>query len=225
MEAIGIIERVKNAKNKSNEAQNNEAEVIEDFTNKIAEKINGGNTNKSYTIGQEVTIKGEKFYVMETSESSKATVKLLAEKNITTDTLEQSDSAPTVRFSSTNYWNSETTWPVDLNNYTIPDGETSIITIANAYGEKIGGSGTIGRLMTMEEVGSLGGAKDTGKTSNCPSWINTTSYWLGSGTSYSYAGCVWGSVKDYGGYNYDNSTDYGVRPVIEILKSKIESNN
>ena len=63
-------------------------------------------TYTAYNVGDQVTVGGEKFYVIKASSASEEKVTLLAEKNIDTTIMAQSDSANTVVFSSTKYWSS-----------------------------------------------------------------------------------------------------------------------
>ena len=76
-----------------------------------------------------------------------------------------------------------------------------------------------GRLMSQEEAVSLGCSKSsyTCKYSpaTAPSWVYSTSYWLGSAGNN---GSSWGVNSD-GGFDSDyfyNDNSYGCRPVIEI---------
>lgn len=183
----------------------------------------GGATYTPYSVGDEVELKSdsnEHFYVIKASGEDEEKVTLLAKKNIDTTTLAQSDSAGTVAFSSTNYWSSISgiTYPYDLNN-TATSAERDAIAKAKAYGTSKGGTG---RLMTVGEVVALGGDMDNYDSSACPSWINSSNYWLGSAYSAYF---VW-DVNGERGYlnygNYGSGRYFGVRPVIEISKSLIQ---
>ena len=130
-------------------------------------------------------------------------------------------------FSSTNYWwDSTNSKMIDANLNTCPlNGATSIITDAKAYGTKVGGTG---RLMTLEEVEDLGGSTSDWSTSGCPTWINKVdenkklNFWLGSADSNFCVWVVFGGNSFLYGDDYDDYDDgFGVRPVIEISKSKI----
>ena len=208
-------------------------EINGEWYNSIDEYVKGESSNEptepedptgytAYTIGQEVTIGTENFYVLKDSDATQETVTLLAKDCIDTN-LVQSSSAGYVAFSSTNYWSSETEYPLDLNNYTIPADATSIITTAKDYGANLGGTG---RLMTYEEAIALQTANSdilygrNGKSSG--TYLN---YWLGSADDTIY-------VRYVGGYDdfmhvdpFDlrgsNIYGYAVRPVVEISKSSI----
>ena len=78
--------------------------------------------------------------------------------------------------------------------------------------------------MTVEEVVELGGSISENSTSGCTdekAFINTQNYWLGS--AYSGYG-VWFVHGERGflRHGFFNGDYYGVRPVIEVLKSSIE---
>ena len=192
---------------------------------------NGEVELKTLKVGDEVTYQGENFYVIGFS-ADKTKVNLLAKYNLKADGSSQDTTGADnpCAFSSRNYWDPDEvlSYPdtttgkyPDLNDETkYPKGNaTSIVTTAKAYGKSLGATG---RLMTVEEVVALGGSIDKGSTSKCPSFINTQNYWLGSAE---YGGCVWHvlgmSSSLYGGAN-DHDVDYGLRPVIEVLKSSIE---
>ena len=150
-------------------------------------------TYTAYNVGDQVTVGGEKFYVIKASSASEEKVTLLAEKNIDTTTMAQSDSANTVVFSSTKYWSSieGITYPYNLNGVET-SVSTDVINIAKAYGTAKGGEG---RLMTVEEVVALGGNKNIKSSASCPSWINTANFWLGSANSTDRVWFVVGDVS------------------------------
>ena len=175
--------------------------------------------DSTYNVGDKVMVGGENFYVIKASSASEEKVTLLAEKNIDTTTMVQSDSANTIAFSSTNYWKNieGITYPYNLNGVET-SVSTDVINIAKAYGTAKGGEG---RLMTVEEVVALGGSMDAHSTESCPSWINTANFWLGSALG---TGGVWGVYGEYSGldgYSFGIDNNFGVRPVIEISKSLI----
>ncbi len=178
-----------------------------------ADTDNSGTKN----VGDIVTDStGEKFYIMSTEGDKYA---LLAEKNIDTTTMKQSDSANTIAFSSTNYWSSieGITYPYNLNN-TATSANTDAIAIAKAYGTAKGGEG---RLMTYEEANEL---KDI--NSEMIYGTNTTAgylkSWLGSAGNANIVCCVNGGNSGLVYSRFGNANNYGVRPVIEISKDLIK---
>ena len=134
--------------------------------------------------------------------------------------MKQSDSAGTESFCTDpdstyeGYWTSieGITYPCDLNS--VESERATAINYAKAYGTAKGGTG---RLMTVEEARGITGTESG--TINSPAWIKTTSYWLSSASSDTL---VW-NVYDggLGDRLFGSGSDYGVRPVIEISKSKI----
>ncbi len=177
-------------------------------------------TYTAYNVGDQVTVGGEKFYVIKASSESKEKVTLLAEKNIDTTTMVQSDSANTIAFSSTNYWENieGITYPYNLNGVET-SVSTDVINIAKAYGTAKGGEG---RLMTVEEVVALGGSMDANSTESCPSWINTANFWLGSADITDHVWLVYGESGFLDSDYFGSGSSFGVRPVIEISKDLIK---
>lgn len=241
----GLFEKTKDAKQKSENAQAEENATLENYMAQIDEITGGKKTDSeqstytAYNVGDEVTIGKESFYVIEASDANTETVKLLAAKNIGTDSsntetyLKQTDSAQTIKFSDTNYWSSETSYPVNLNNYESASiKSTDAISLAKAYGtsikENLGTNLEVkGRLIIPEEVVALGGDHPNDysyTTSGCPSWINSTTYWLSSANDSDIMWIVFGGNEwiRYNGFGNVYVNTCGVRPVIEISKSLIQ---
>lgn len=190
-----------------------EKELAPTITWTWADTDNSGTKN----VGDVVTDStGEKFYIMSTEGDKYA---LLAEKNIDTTTMAQSDSANTIAFSSTDYWSSieGITYPYNLNN-TEASTDTDAIAIAKAYGTAKGGEG---RLMTYEEANEL---KDTNSemiygTNTTAGYLN---FWLGSAFRASSVWSVYGSLSDLFSVSFSGAGGCGVRPVVEISKDLIK---
>ncbi len=219
-------------RNEELELSSGKVEINGEWYNSIDEYVNGGSSNNpeeptepenptgytAYTIGQEVTIGTETFYVLKDSDATQEKVTLLAKDNIDTTTLVQSASAGTVAFSTERYWGSGTS-PYDIEETTpIPDSHTAA-KAAYDYGAKIGGTG---RLMTYEEAEALETANsDILYGTNGKSSSEYLYFWLGSAN---FTGDVWRvdsgfSIIDAGNFGY--AFDFGVRPVVEISKSSI----
>jgi hypothetical protein len=88
--------------------------------------------------------------------------------------------------------------------------------------DKLGKKSVDIRLITQEELVSLGCNATTNEVGDClkaPSWVYNANYWTGSAHIY---GTVW--IIDYHGtmnfYNYDTSR-FGLRPVITVSKSEL----
>ena len=181
-------------------------------------------------LGDEITYKNEPFYVIggdtvgtEISDSTQ-NVLLLAKYNLTSDGNNQDKTGESneCKFSSTNYWSSETSCPEDLNNFPISEGVTSIIAIAKAYGESLGAKE--GRLMTYKEVQSLQtnySAILYGKNTE-KGYLN---YWLcnvvEASPRWNYVEVVFGSGAT-SSLSFEDSSQCGIRPVITVLTSSIK---
>jgi type II secretory pathway pseudopilin PulG len=224
----GLVTKAKDARDKASQAETNDYASLNDAESSIDSLVQGAGgtptTYKEYAVGDYVKIGTEGFYVIKASSSTEEYVTLLAAKCINTSTLTQTDNYNTIAFSKTNYWSEATTYPLDLNtNYTssITENEAYALYYAKCYAESVVGDYDAGRLMKVEEVVALDGNMYTFDSSECPEWINTSSYWL---SSTSYDAFVWDVVGDIGclydnGFNIDDN--FGVRPVIEISKSLI----
>ena len=176
-------------------------------------------TYTAYNVGDQVTVGGENFYVIKASSASEEKVTLLAEKNIDTKTMVQSDSANTIAFSSTNYWKNieGITYPYNLNGVET-SVSTDVINIAKAYGTAKGGEG---RLMTYEEANEL---KDTNSemiygTNTTAGYLNS---WLGSAGSADGVWVVRGDGSYLNFFSFSITFRSGVRPVVEISKDLIK---
>lgn len=197
---------------------------IEDFFEKDKSK-----TYMAYNVGELVNVGKEKFYVIKASSESDENITLLAEKNLDTITMKQTENADKNAFSEKNYWSNieEITYPYDLKN-TATSADTDVIAIVKTYGTIKRGEG---RLLTLEEAKELGAINS--EKNDLPDWLNATNFWLGSAGSNDG---VWGYIGD-DGYNslwtgkfeihrlymadYTNNNIFGIRPVIEISKSLI----
>ena len=177
--------------------------------------------NGEISVGDLVTYKEkptEQFYVISVTGD---TVAMLAAKNITTTgELVQSDSAPMIAFCSATAWNGASVAADDnLNDkQTIKSEATSAVALAKAYGQSLGVE--TGRLMIISEVEVLETANSTilyGQYEE-GSYLN---YWIGSAV---FNNTVWNICGEYicwGNSQFDADDSYGVRPVVEILKSDI----
>ena len=75
------------------------------------------------------------------------------------------------------------------------------------------------RLISLEELESLGCSRTNYSCTSAPSWVYYTSYWTGS-TLHSNSVLDIFNQGNFGNNSYSFNEDYGVRPVIEILKSE-----
>ena len=192
--------------------------------------------SSKYSVGDIVTcdISGtasDKFYVIEEALYTATSIKVLTEKNINVvEPYRQSDSAGTIAFSSTNYWSSETEYPVDV----YDKGTNNITTVVDGYVNYLKGtlSGNItGQLLTTTQVDNLG-CSISNHTCNginpgninigysAPSWVYGN-YWFGFAKSSTM---MWRlvSIGLMGEIPYNIDTAAGVRPVIILPTSNIQ---
>lgn len=177
---------------------------------------------EEYNIGEEVIVDEESFYVLEASDSSTATVTLLAKFNLNLEGIAQSNetySRTACVFSNTAYWLDidGITYPYNLNGVTT-DVSTDAINKAKNYA--ISKGATNGRLLTYEEANSLKGSYENmifGQEAS----DGYLYYWLGS-AYYSDVWTVIGSSKNLDSFGHGSSNYGGVRPVIEISKSLVQ---
>ena len=195
-------------------------------------------TGTTYSVGDEVTLGGEKFFVLSDDGTN---VKLLAKYCLSKTASTQLDKTGTYndygrRFSSTNYWSSisgdDLQSTAGLEKLDEQTGETTAnnaILKAQEYGQTIAaatGKTVIGRLMYMSEASGIGTGTTTkiqrilyGKWTEDDATDPPTQgflfFWLGHRYDSSYVWFVHGSGRYLDGKSYE-STVYGVRPVLEI---------
>lgn len=193
-------------------------------------------TFKSYNLGDEVIVNGEHFFVINDSDETNSTVRVLSQKCINpvnlTQLVDQNNLA--IEFSTKNYWVDDSdhllskygnSYPADLTidkNINEEEGqEKKALYISQQYGKKLGAEEA--NLLKVEDVENL--------KSTEYEWILTyfdeedyteLSYWLGvaSGAEMCY---YWmGTYSSLESCSY-NTTGYGaaVRPVLTFSKSKI----
>ena len=165
-------------------------------------------------IGGEVCIGEECFYIISNDGS---TVTMLSKMNITLDNNPvQSTTAGKTAFSSTNYWSS-TTYPVYV--YNSNSNLYNYVENYKNYLEGLGVELNDSRLITIEELESIGCSSSTYTCSKEKSWVYETDYWSGSAKSSTNLWRVYsGNSLHYNSYTNDY---YGIRPVIEIDVSEI----
>ena len=204
-----------------------------------------------YTLGQEVKVGNEHFYVIQDDDTIEATtIRLLAKYCLNTAaTAQEPNVSPTTtqcNFSGDNYWRN--TWsagaPTDLNDYpNVPATETTsnnVIKKAQAYASSLGA--TKGELLTVSEAQGFLASLTPGQ----PGYANPTmaniiigyandwdghnqngslNYWLGTafaGNDYQVF-----VVEGWNGriyfFDYNSSSNTGVRPVITINKSLVSA--
>ena len=175
----------------------------------------------TYTVGEEVTIGNEQFYVIANTAD---TVTLLAKYNLKADGTQ------------------DTTGAVNACVYIATADTISAPDKAEEYGEKFEETykvdGVIGRLPTLADIHALGGTGDdsnSGSTAACNtngnSFVNSTDkgvckYWLDTVSTVNSAYQL--VISGSGNWNIMNDQadgyfglSYGVRPVLVVSKSAI----
>ena len=197
-------------------------EYVGTQSNGVGEKVTIEPKKENYEIGEKVTLGGENFLVI-ADDTEKVT--LLAKYKLNESGTAQTNSGMDYThcvFSSTNYWSNETEYPVDLNTYPIPEGVTSVITIAKEYGAAKGG---VGRLLTSGEAYTLENnyfrvlAGADALEGYGPDENGT---WIASASNEDEIMAYKSIPLRVGEFSYN--TDHhavGIRPVVEISKSNI----
>ena len=190
------------------------------------EKIN--ETEKA--VGEEVTVGGEQFYVLEWMSGSNVAT-LISKYNLNTAGTAQENAAydtTKCAFSTTNYWSSsftDNTFKLfNLNDFSGYQS-TDAIGKAKSYGRSIGAVSS--RLLSYEEANALNTKASSDTKIYNMLWGNANSangylyYWLGSAYNTEYVYIVNGRYGFLGNDLFSNVEKYGVRPVITVLKSSI----
>lgn len=194
------------------------------------------------TVGSEIDIGGERFYIVS---SDGETMTLLSKYNLyidgkyseSTDNrilygtaatgiqnssmrgwISSSDIAQGVtHFSETKYWSkSGVKYPLYVYSN---NANSNVYQYVENYKTYLEGKGVIideARLITLEELETLGCSYDDATCSGAPSWVYYTTYWTGNAYSSTYVIAVY-SDKEFGYDSFDNDFGLGVRPVI-VLK-------
>ena len=181
----------------------------------------------SHEIGDEVTVGGEQFYVLEWNNDSDV-VRLISKYNLNQAGTAQQNAAygtTACAFSSTNYWKSSfTSSPFNLNDF-IGYTATDAIGKAKSYGRSKGAVSS--RLLSYEEANALKSKARSNTKINTMLWGKANSangylnYWLGSALDTYVVRNADGDSGYFSTPPFNSSSFAGVRPVITVLKSKI----
>lgn len=202
---------------KSNGSTVSVKEALDELNTKVPTK----------SIGDEVTVGGDKFFVLEWDNNS-SVARLITKYNLTNNpsgNMYQTD-GPTgafaVAFSSTRYWPSYN-YQIELNNYS-GFSSTDAIGRAKEYGKKIGALNS--GLLSLDEAKELKNKMKSDEKikkmlTGTYAYEGELKYWFSS----SYRNnSVWVWNENFGYLYYENNNNgskYGVRPVITVLKSNI----
>lgn len=180
-----------------------------------------------HEIGDEVTVGGEQFYVLEWDNNCD-TVNLISKYNLNKAGTAQQDAAygtTGCAFSSTNYWEiSFTSSPFNLNDF-IGYTATDAIGKAKSYGRSKGAVSS--RLLSYEEANALKSKASSNTKIDTMLWgkANTADgflyYWLGSANNTNNVWNVNGNNGNLNNNNFSNSNNNGVRPAFHETKDYI----
>ena len=191
------------------------------------------------TIGSEVAIGDEHFYIVSSNESE---IKLLTKYNLyvggkyqgnwtafgseatgkqdsTMIATPSNSSYPrfgTIKFSTFQYWAPNIrTYPA----YAYDSNAIPYEHVENykTYLETHGISISQARLISLEELQELGCSTSSGNCSAAPSWVYSTSYWTGTAYDSSSVLRVYTS-NFFGNGSFSDDSGWGVRPLIIIEK-------
>ena len=183
-----------------------------------------GNNFKTYAVGDEFCLENECFNVIK---DNGTTVDALAKQNVNTETNRQDANANTLTYSKTIYWTDSehkllskygTSYPAN-----VFDSNSNLYEPVQNYKtylkNELGKTSIDARLITYEELISLGCSESDHSCKSAPSWVYSTNYWSASALSLRGAWVVESNGRFAGGVVA--STTFGLRPVITISKSDI----
>ena len=183
------------------------------------------NVDKTYAVGDEFCLGEECFY---TIKDNGTTVDALAKQNVNTESNRQDANANTLAFAETSYWKDSsgkllskygTSYPVN-----VFDSNSNLYEPVQNYKtylkNTLGKTSVDARLITYEEIIGLGCNRNNGSCKSAPSWVYSINYWTASAYNNHFVGFVY-SNGNFSCSSFDNSSRYGLRPVITISKSDI----
>ena len=201
-------------------------------TDEKVTSVSQGNNFKTYSIGDEFCLENECFYVIKDNDT---TVDAFAKQNVNTESNRQDAKANTLAFAGDKnngygYWTDNTSSHNLLSKYgtrypvNVFDSNSLLYVPTQNYKNylknTLGKTSIDARLITYDELISLGCNSNKSSCESAPSWVYSTFYWTASA---SYNRHVWdlNSYGHFGGDRFDISGTYGLRPVITISKSDI----
>ena len=199
-------------------------------TDEKVTSVSQGNNFKTYSVGDEFCLENECFYVIKDNGS---TVTALAKQNVNTESNRQDTNANTLAFAeNTNknygYWTDSrhellskygTSYPAN-----VYDNNSLLYAPVQNYKtylkNTLGKTSADARLITYDELTSLGCSSNESTCNSAPSWVYSVNYWTASAYDERYVWNVYLNGFFYFSY-FEPSGDYGLRPVITISKSDI----
>ena len=201
-------------------------------TDEKVTSVSQGDNEKTYSVGDEFCLENECFNVIKDNDT---TVDALAKQNINTETNRQDENYNYIVFAEDKnngyaYWTDSegnllskygTSYPAN-----VFDNNSNLYAPVQNYKtylkNTLGKAGITAKLMTYEDLISLGCSKDNNHyCTSAPSWVYSTKYWTASASSES---TVWGVYSNHlvGSVEFTTSgRGFGLRPVITISKSDI----
>ena len=201
-------------------------------TDDKATSVSQGNNFKTYAVGDEFCLENECFYVIK---DNGTTVDALAKQNVNTESNRQDANSNKLAFAEDKnngygYWTDNTSNHNLLSKYgtsypvNVFDSNSNLYEPVQNYKtylkNTLGKTSVYARLITFEDLVSLGCSENEYSCTSAPSWVYNISYWTASAYDDSYVHFV-DSDGLFDSYSFDASSYYGLRPVITISKSDI----
>lgn len=218
-----IIPKDSNDSTDDNEHDSNDAteDNKKQDLNKEDNKKQDSNVSKTYEIGDSFCLKSECFYVIK---DNGTTVDALAKQNINIKTNRQDEKFSKLTFSETTYWSSSmnkygSSYPLN-----VFDSNSALYEPVQNYKtylkSTLGKASVDARLITYNELISLGCSRNDYGYYCATSWVYSTRYWTASACTNTR---VWIVNQDgyLGDVTYNYPLYYGLRPVITINKNEI----
>ena len=200
-------------------------------TDDKATSVSQGNNFKTYSVGDEFCLENECFYVIK---DNGTTVDALAKQNVNTKTYRQDSNANAFAFAEkTNgnygYWTDDTSNHNLLSKYgtsyptNVFDSNSNLYKPLENYKtylrNTLGKASIEAKLMTYEDLISLGCNESEETCKSAPSWVYSVNSWTASAHDN---GSVWfaDSGAHFTTYIFDIPS-LGLRPVITVSKSEL----
>ena len=187
------------------------------------------------TVGSEVAIGDEHFYIISSDEDS---VTMLAKYNLHVGNSVDSSWRPTLlenptgiqdssaigsfddnpvigvlKFSSSKYWGNASS-----GTYVYDSRSTLYNYVENykVYLESYGAAVEEARLIKVEELVALGCNSSSYSCKSAPSWVYSTSYWTGNFFNENFVNSIFGGGSYIASSEYGYDIGHGIRPVITL---------
>ena len=192
----------------------------------------GGN-EKTYAVGEEFCLENECFNIIK---DNGTTVDAFAKQNVNTESNRQDAKANKLAFAEMinanyyGYWTDNTSDHNLLSKYgtsypvNVFDSNSNLYKPLENYKtylkNTLGKTSITTKIMTYEDLISLGCTEKDNSCKSAPSFVYNTNYWTASAYNNS---SVWSVFLNgyFDGYDFAFSSYYGLRPVITIKKSDL----